>query len=85
MTGAGSGVPLRVRVLHRSDSLAGLNRDGHVNLSSARGVVARDLAGDVVQLLSSGVQIAAPPGEESDAASGVQTRRKTGMICDSGH
>jgi exodeoxyribonuclease V beta subunit len=52
------GPPLRVRVLHRDDGLVKLTSAGYATLGDSRAVIAADLAGDVVRLLTSRVTVA---------------------------
>ncbi|HVM09162.1 MAG TPA: UvrD-helicase domain-containing protein [Acidimicrobiales bacterium] len=69
MEGAHQDAALRIRMLHRDDGLAKLTpKSGAVQAGSGRAVVARDVAGDIVRLLSSGAQISRPPGEERESA-----------------
>jgi exodeoxyribonuclease V beta subunit len=57
LLGAPAPEPLRVRVLYRGDRLVDLTAKGFANLNQSRGVVARDVAADLVALLSSGAEI----------------------------
>ena len=60
------GQPLRVRVLHRDDGLVGLTGSGCAKEKESRAVIAADLAGDVVRLLSAPTQVngrAVRPGD----------------------
>ncbi|MEA2826786.1 MAG: exodeoxyribonuclease beta subunit [Actinomycetota bacterium] len=63
LSGAPVDAALRVRVLHRADGLVKLTPQKYANVDASRGCVARDLASDVVRLLSSRARIARPPGE----------------------
>jgi exodeoxyribonuclease V beta subunit len=54
------GAPLRIRVVDRTD--VGLTRQGYALLNPARALVAKDLAADVVTLLSSGAEVVQPGG-----------------------
>ena len=62
MTGAPVDASLRIRLLHRDDGLVKLTAKGYLNAAGGRACIADDLAADVVRLLSSQAQIAAPPG-----------------------
>ena len=55
LSGAPSDAPLRVRVVDRRD--AGLTRQGYARAAGAREHIAKDLAGDLVALLSSGADV----------------------------
>jgi exodeoxyribonuclease V beta subunit len=57
LSGAPVGAPLRVRVVYRDGPGVGRTRGGYVRNGSAREHIARDLAGDLVRLLSSGAQV----------------------------
>jgi exodeoxyribonuclease V beta subunit len=57
LSGAPSDAPLRVRVVHRDGPSITLTNRGYANIASAREHVARDLAADLVRLLSSGPEI----------------------------
>ena len=57
LEGAPHPAPLRVRVVHRADGAVRCNPDGTVQKDSGREAVARDLAGDIVGLLSSGASL----------------------------
>jgi exodeoxyribonuclease V beta subunit len=57
LRGAPHPEPLRVRVLHRSDQLVPLTRNGQAQTGATRRYVAEDLAADVVELLGSGAEI----------------------------
>ena len=55
LSGAPSDAPLRVRVVDRRD--AGLTRQGYARAAGAREHIAKDLAGDLVALLSSDAEV----------------------------
>jgi exodeoxyribonuclease V beta subunit len=55
LSGAPSDAPLRVRVVNRGD--AGLTRQGYARAAGAREHIAKDLAADLVGLLSSGAEV----------------------------
>ncbi len=57
LIGAPSGAALRLRVLNREDGLAARTARGYASVPGARSLIARDLAADVVALLSSGAEI----------------------------
>ncbi len=57
LIGAPSAAALRVRVAHRDESTIELTAKGFAQAGSAREHVARDLAADIVALLSSGARI----------------------------
>jgi len=67
-----AGAPLRVRVLHREDGLVKLTPKGFASLNHSRALVAADLAGDVVRLLSSRVEVDGRPVRPGDIAVLVQ-------------
>jgi exodeoxyribonuclease V beta subunit len=69
LEGAPSPTPLRVRVLHRNDGAVALTPQGWASVGSARALIARDLAADVVRLLS------ARPDLVSRTATGEQVGR----------
>jgi exodeoxyribonuclease V beta subunit len=55
--GAPVGEPLRVRVAHRDEPAIGTTRGGYARAASAREHIARDLADDLVRLLSSAAEV----------------------------
>jgi exodeoxyribonuclease V beta subunit len=57
LAGAPHPAPLRLRVVQRGDPSIVLTKRGYANIASARQHVAKDLAGDLVALLSSAAQI----------------------------
>jgi exodeoxyribonuclease V beta subunit len=57
LTGAPSGAALRVRVVHRDEATVQQTYNGYAAVQSAREHIARDLAADMVELLSSSAQI----------------------------
>jgi exodeoxyribonuclease V beta subunit len=57
LSGAPSGAPLRLRVVHRDEPSVALTRGKSVTNASAREHIARDLASDLVALLASGAQV----------------------------
>jgi exodeoxyribonuclease V beta subunit len=61
LTGAPHDEALRVRVVHRDERGIELTYNGFAATESARGHIARDLAADVVDLLSSGAKIEHEP------------------------
>ena len=67
LIGAPEPAALRVRVLHRDDGLVPLTQQQKwAQLDPARRVIAADLAGDVVALLSSDAEVVVHRSEESD-------------------
>ena len=91
LRGAPEDAALRVRVVHRSEPSVELTNHGYAKAPSARAHVARDLAADVVRLLSSGATLeqrapdGAPIGEESicprDIAVLVRTHANAELVC----
>ena len=73
LTGAPSDAALRVRVVHRDEPTIDLTYNGFASTGSARAHIARDLAADVVSVLSSGAEL------EHRARGGEPVRRET--IC----
>lgn len=60
---APSAVPLRLRLLHRADGLVEITKKMNLaQVGSAREVIAADVAGDIVSLLSSGGTLRREPG-----------------------
>ncbi len=57
LSGAPVGAPLRMRVVHRNEPSITPTNKGYAGTASAREHIARDLAADVVRLLSSGAEI----------------------------
>jgi exodeoxyribonuclease V beta subunit len=58
LLGAPVAVPLRLRVLHREDGLVTITpQKGLAQAAASRALIARDLADDLVALLSSGAQV----------------------------
>jgi exodeoxyribonuclease V beta subunit len=77
------GPPLRIRILHREDGLVKLTpKDKLANLGEARSVVARDLAGDVVRLLTSRAEIDGRPVRPGDIAVLVLRNRDASAVRD---
>jgi exodeoxyribonuclease V beta subunit len=58
--------PLRVRMLHRSDALVPLTPKGYASKSAAEGLIADDLAADVVRVLSSPATLVARAADGSE-------------------
>ncbi len=67
LSGAPDDAPLRVRIVRRQAGLVTLTTTGFAQVDSTREHVARDLAADVVRLLSSGAEIV-----ENDGRVGVR-------------
>jgi len=92
LRGAPEAAALRVRVVHRAESSVELTNYGYAKARSARAHVARDLAADVVRLLSSGATRehrspdAEPTGEEAicprHIAVLVRTHANAELICE---
>ena len=85
--GAPAGQPLRVRVLHRSDGLAPLTDGGYLMAAAARRAVADDVAGELVQLLSSGATVGGEHGQPTALRPGhvaalVRTHRQAALVRD---
>lgn len=58
--------PLRIRVVHRADGDVNLTPQGYVSKASARTIIARDLAADVVRLLSADARLVHADGRERE-------------------
>jgi exodeoxyribonuclease V beta subunit len=69
------GPPLRARVLHRDDNLVKLTSAGYASEKESRAVIAADLAGDAVGLLSSRVDVAGRTVRPGDIAVLVHRNR----------
>jgi exodeoxyribonuclease V beta subunit len=92
LTGAPVVAPLRLRIAHREEPSISLTRGGSASNATAREHIARDLAGDLVALLSSPAQIetrscdGATLGHEAirpgHVAVLVRTHRNASMIRD---
>lgn len=84
LQGAPVNAPLRARVLHRGDHH--FSTDGPVKKDPAVDLVCRDLAGDIVALLSSKAQLAGEPGgsgrrlSPGDIAVLVRSNRQTTLV-----
>ena len=59
LVGAPDATALRFRIVHRADGLVPTTKMGYASLNPARTLIAKDLAADVVRLLSSGAEIVA--------------------------
>ena len=70
LTGAPVGAPLRLRLAHRDEPAIALTRGGFASNASAREHIARDLADDLVGLLSSQAEV------EMRAQDGTALRRE---------
>ncbi|HEV2820790.1 MAG TPA: UvrD-helicase domain-containing protein, partial [Solirubrobacteraceae bacterium] len=70
LTGAPVSAPLRLRVAHRDEPAIALTRGGYASNATAREHIARDLADDLVALLSSQAQL------ETRTADGTALRRE---------
>ena len=71
LAGAPTPAPLRIRLVHRADATIRPTANGYAELHSAREHVARDVAGDIVDLVSSGAELI-----ERSAAGAETTRRR---------
>jgi exodeoxyribonuclease V beta subunit len=89
LTGAPASAPLRVRLVHRDEPTINLTNKGFVSSPSARDHIARDLAADIVALLSSQATIPhkAPGGghepmpiRPGDVAVLVRTHRNAELV-----
>jgi exodeoxyribonuclease V beta subunit len=74
------GTPLRVRIVHRDD--VQVTRGGFASNSPAREHIAKDLAADLVRLLSAGVQAAGKRVAPGDVAVLVRTHRNAALVRD---
>ncbi|HVL07289.1 MAG TPA: UvrD-helicase domain-containing protein [Acidimicrobiales bacterium] len=77
-----AGPPLRVRVLQRDDGLVGLTAAGYASLGDSRAIIATDLAGDVVRLLTSRSEVAGRPVRPGDIAVLVHRNRDASAVRD---
>ena len=59
LLGAPDETALRFRIVHRADGILPTTKMGYASLNPARTLIAKDLAADVVRLLSSGAEIVA--------------------------
>ncbi len=92
LKGAPHGAALRVRILHRADGLSRLTQNRFVSAPPARELIARDLAADVVALLSSGAEVvrrsrqagesSAEPVRPGHLAVLVRTHREAAVVHD---
>ena len=80
LTGAPSDAALRVRVVLRKEANVELTYNGFVATDSARRHIARDLAADVVALLSSGAKIRGEPICPRDIAVLVRTHSTADLV-----
>ena len=92
LSGTPSGTPVRIRVVHRSDPSIHLTPRGFAGVPSAREHIVKDLAADMVALLSSGGQVESRGEdgarlEREDVRPGhvavlVQTNRNAALVRD---
>ncbi|MGD0082901.1 MAG: UvrD-helicase domain-containing protein [Acidimicrobiales bacterium] len=68
LIGAPNAAAMRVRILHRDDRLVLTTAKGFASLNPARALIAQDLAGDVVRLLSSGAEVVSRRQDGSEVA-----------------
>ena len=66
LVGAPISAAMRVRIVHREDGLVALTPKGFASVDGARPLIAKDLAADVVRLLSSGAEIVARRQDRSE-------------------
>ena len=72
--------PLRFRVVDREDPTIELTYRGFASNDSTRRHIAKDLAGDLVTLLSSGATVDGEPVEPGHVAVLVRTHRQAGLV-----
>jgi exodeoxyribonuclease V beta subunit len=92
LTGAPSDTPVRIRIAHRDQPSISVTRTGCAGNASAREHIAKDLAADLVRLLSSpaeiehrnddGDTIARRRGRPGDVAVLVRTNRNAALVRD---
>ncbi|HEY7622575.1 MAG TPA: UvrD-helicase domain-containing protein, partial [Solirubrobacteraceae bacterium] len=80
LTDAPQGAPLRIRVVHRDD--VRLTQGGYATAPSAREHIAKDVAADLVALLSSGARVDGEPVEPRHVAVLVPTNRNAALVRD---
>jgi exodeoxyribonuclease V beta subunit len=80
VSGAPHPEPLRIRVVHRDEPSVTLTRGGHATVGSAREHIARDLAADLVALLSSPALVDGSPVRPRHIAVLVPTNRNAALI-----
>jgi exodeoxyribonuclease V beta subunit len=91
LAGAPVAAPLRMRVLHREDGIVTITpKQGLAQAAHSRALIARDLADDLVRLLSSGARVerrhrdGAPDGDEEvrpgHVAVLVRTNRQANLV-----
>ena len=84
--GAPVGEPLRFRVVMREDPALSLTQGGFARNASARELIAADVAGDIVRLLSSDATVAGQDGPErvrpAHLAVLVRTNRQAALVRD---
>jgi exodeoxyribonuclease V beta subunit len=72
--------PLRIRLVRRDDPALTLTRSGCATVASAREHIAKDLAGDLVALLSSPARVAGEPLRPGHVAVLVPTNRTAALV-----
>ena len=82
LTGAPERAPLRVRLVERGTHGMALTARGFSEKSTTRDHVARDLAGDVVRLLTSGARVAGDPIRPGHVAVLVRWNRQAAPVRD---
>ncbi len=80
LSGAPCDTPLRVRVVHRDEPGLALTARGFMRNQSGREHVARDLAGDVVALLSAGARLRERAVAPGHVAVLVRTNRNAALV-----
>ena len=83
LTGAPDPAPLRIRVVHRDDpALTTVGQGAFLQVDSARAHVARDVAADLVELLSSGAKVEGEPIGAGHVAVLVRTNKAAALVRD---
>jgi exodeoxyribonuclease V beta subunit len=80
ISGAPHSAPLRIRVVHRDEPSLQLTQRGQITAGSAREHIAKDLAADMVALLSSGALVDGVPVRPGHIAVLVPTNRNAALI-----
>jgi len=75
--GAPSGAPLRIRVVRRDEPAIAITRKGFASKESAHAHIARDLASELVRLLSSGAELET---RDADGTTRGRTRVRPGHV-----
>jgi exodeoxyribonuclease V beta subunit len=81
LSGAPVSAALRVRVVHRSEPTVDLTQNAYITAPAARAHIARDLAADLVKLLSSGAQIEhRAPGGQTQSREDLRPRHVAVLV-----